>query len=171
MTDPASILLFYVCLFFEVNTEPFESQMAAAHAILNRAGGDQSKIVKIVFTPKHFSWTSDPVKLREAKKIMRTGILPARMNAMRRRAFAWLGDKQRGPWTHWQGVYQLSGKEKPTWTCYRGGITTYIPHGSAHVYCGDKDVVIPGETPRYIIKREKRRIWRSLRDEKFERDC
>jgi hypothetical protein len=176
MTDPASILLFYVCLFFEVNTEPVLAQKAAANVIMKRAEWDHKKLKKVILKPKHFSWTNDPVKLKEAKEIMRTGVLPKRMHDIRKKAYVWLSNPDKDSvWTH----YQVHTLENPTWTCYRKGDTTVIFEGSNHVFCADKDVVKPGMKPKYIVdrlaKRSVMKIWMKNRarvlGDNFKNDC
>lgn len=179
MTDPTSILLFYVCLFFEVSIEPELSQRAAAHAIMNRAKWNYDNIADVVLEPRKFSWTLDKAKMDEARKIIRTGVLPKRMNTIRRKAKVWVTERHKEPFTHWQGKAQIYEEKKPTWTCYRGGDTTRIFEGSNHIYCGDKDVVRPGRKPKYIIERLARRsvmrIWmknrQRLNDDSVENDC
>lgn len=65
-----AVLCLATNIFHEARGEPVIGQYAVAQVTMNRAGGDQAKVCKVVYQKNQFSWTNDPSKrYSDPKKI------------------------------------------------------------------------------------------------------
>lgn len=160
-----AILWLVINLYHEARGEPVEAQVAVVYVCLHRAEWKTENIRSIILMRKQFSWTTDRAKVVEAKQIIREGRLPDRMKSLVRVVYKAIAVPfyERPRLSH----YQVPGSST-TWTCWPGGVTTVTFPGSGHVFCGDIDVIEPGETPEYIKKRASRRAWRKTREKQIE---
>lgn len=160
-----AILWLVINLYHEARGEPLEAQVAVVQVVMARAGWEAKNVPGVIQARKQFSWTADTKKLKQAKKIVKTASLPKEMNGLVSVVYKAINVPfyKRPVWTH----YQVPGSSRK-WSCWPGGVTTTVFPGSGHVFCGDLDVVKPGQTPAYIKERAKRRPWREKRESRRE---
>ena len=163
------VLWLVINLYHEASGEPVEAQVAVVQCCYSRADWKPENVPGVIQARKQFSWTGNKNKLKQAREIVSSGRLPDKMKPLVRVVYKAINVPfyQRPVWTH----YQVPGVSQ-RWICWPGGVTTKIFPGSGHIFCGDLDVVKPGQIPAYIEKRAKRRAWRKERELKqTERGC
>ena len=156
-----AILWLVINTYFESNIEPLPAQIATVQVVMNRADWKPENVKAVIIKRKQFSWTDDPSKMKLAQGIISSGKLPDEMIPLVRVVYKAITVPfyERTIWTH----YQIPGVSQ-RWGCWTGGVKTKIFPGSGHIFCGDLDVVKPGNTPAYIKKRAKLRAWRKRKE-------
>jgi hypothetical protein len=159
-----AVLWLVINLYHEARGEPLPAQIATVQVVMTRAGWSSENVPGVIQARKQFSWTRNKNKLKQARRIVSSGSLPCEMKPLIRVVYKAINVPfyKRTKWTH----YQVPGYSQK-WTCWPGGVTTTIFAGSGHIFCGDIDVVKPGETPAYIKKRVKRRVWRKEKESRI----
>ena len=160
-----AVLWLAINLYHEARSEPVEAQVAVVHVVMNRADWNPENVKTVIMKRKQFSWTSNRSKMKLAQGIISSGKLPDEMIPLIRVIYKAINVPfyERPNWTH----YQVPGSSQ-NWTCWPGGVTTTTFPGSGHVFCGDLDVVKPGQKPVYIKKRARRRVWREGKESRRE---
>ena len=65
----AALLCLALNIFHEARGETILGQYAVAQVTMNRAGWDQSRVCKVVYASRQFSWTHQPARHRKPSRV------------------------------------------------------------------------------------------------------